>query len=157
MFSAETKQIESQTVAFVTMHGSYDQIPDAYGRLYGWLAQHGIAPEGMPQAVYLTDPASVPLDQSVYELWAPVSAEQPEVPADEDGIGIKVVPAMLVAAAMHVGPYETVDATYTSLWAWIAGQGYAPAGPPAEVYFSDPADTRPEDYLTEVRIPVGKP
>lgn len=156
MFSAELKQIEPQNVAFVIMHGAYDQIPEGYGRLYGWLALHGIAPQGMPQAVYLTDPASVPVEEAVFELWAPVAPDQPEMSANEDGIGIKLVPSTLVAAAMHVGPYETIERTYESLWAWIGGQGHAPAGPPAEVYFSDPEETRPEEYLTEVRVPVLK-
>lgn len=52
---------------------------------------------------------------------------------------------------MHVGPCETGDTTSQSPWAWIGGQGFAPAGPPAEVYSSNP-----EERLTEVRIPVSK-
>lgn len=50
-----------------------------------------------------------------------------------------------------MGPYETVDTTSESLWAWIGDQGFAPAGPPAEVYSSNP-----EERLTEVRLPVSK-
>ena len=44
---------------------------------------------------------------------------------------------------------------YEPLVQWLIGQGYAIAGPPEEVYFSDPDEVPPEEYLTEVRFPVS--
>jgi effector-binding domain-containing protein len=42
------------------------------------------------------------------------------------------------------------------LWRWVEENGYAPDGPPLEIYYSDPARVPPEEYLTEVQIPVRR-
>ncbi|MRR12202.1 hypothetical protein EG835_06990, partial [bacterium] len=56
MFQPEIKMSEPVTVAFVRKQGSYEQIPEGYGQLYGWIAQHGLilARDGAPIAVYIT-------------------------------------------------------------------------------------------------------
>jgi effector-binding domain-containing protein len=154
MFAAEVKQTESMTVAYIVMHGPYAQTPEGYGRLYGWIAMHGMQPVGMPSAVYLTMPSEVPEAEAVWELWAPVAGEAAESAPDESGIGIKRVEPCTVASTMHKGPYESVEPTYDALFAWITGNGYRPSGPPSETYFSDPANTPPEEYLTEIQVPV---
>lgn len=144
---------ESITVAYLTMRGTYAQTPEGYERLYGWIGEHGLQPAGMPAAVYLTMPSEVPEAEAVWELWAPVTAAE-EAPPDTSRIGLKHVPATLAAHAMHKGPYETVAPTYEMLWRWIGENGYVPAGPPMERYYSDPAEVPPEEYLTEVVVPV---
>lgn len=157
MFTAEITKTDPQTVAYITMHGPYSQTPEGYGMLYGWVAQHGLTPTGMPAAVYLTMPG---VDQSqadaIWELWAPVVGDLTELAPDETGIGIKRIGSLTVASTMHRGPYESVGPTYETLFTWIAGNGYRPDGPPAEFYYSDPDETPPEEYLTEVRIPVAR-
>ena len=155
MFEPTIKQIEAQTVAFKVMHGPYSQTPEGYGELYGWIGQHGLQPAGMPQAVYLTMPGETAESESVWELWAPV-AEGAEVVADERAIGVKRIEAGTVASAMHRGPYDEVGPVYEKLFAWIPTQQCAVCGPPREVYFSDPAEVPPEEYLTEIQIPVMK-
>jgi effector-binding domain-containing protein len=152
--SPEIRRIEPETVAYIVMHGPYSQTPEGYGMLYGWIAQHGLTPTGMPAAVYLTMPSEVPEAEAVWELWAPVAGDAAETPPDESGVGIKHSQAVTVASAMHVGPYETVAPTYEMLFGWIMANGYRPAGPPMEVYYSDPATVAPEEYRTEIRVPV---
>jgi effector-binding domain-containing protein len=156
MFEAQVKTVEPETVAFIAMHGPYSQIPDGYGRLYGWVAQHGMQPQGMPHAVYLTAPEQVPEEQAEWELWAPVDADTPDIPVDETGCGVKHAPEHLVATATHFGPYEAIGETYYPLMDWIGGHGYEIAGPPEELYFSDPEKVPPSEYVTEVRFPVMK-
>jgi AraC family transcriptional regulator len=156
MFEPEFKALAPETVAFIRKQGPYAQIPEAFGQLYGWIAQHGMTSEGMPHAVYLTAPDQIPEAQAMWELWAPVAEETPEQPADESGCGVKRVGERVVAFAMHTGPYELLPETYDPLMQWVHGQGYAVSGPPEEVYFSDPDQVPPEQYLTEVRLPVTK-
>ena len=50
----EIRQHPQMTVAYLAMSGPFDQIPAGYGRLYGWVAQHGLQPTEPPRAVYLT-------------------------------------------------------------------------------------------------------
>ncbi|MDO8880518.1 MAG: GyrI-like domain-containing protein [Coriobacteriia bacterium] len=154
MFEAEIKQSEAQTVAYLPMRGAYSQTPEGYGQLYGWIAQHGLTPAGMPAAVYLTMPPETPESEARWELWAPIAGDAAEQEPDAAGVGVRHVPSTTVASTVHTGPYETVAPTYDALWTWIAAQGYRPAGPPMEVYYSDPATVAPEDYMTEIRIPI---
>ncbi len=144
---------EPMTVAYIPMRGPYDQTPQGYARLYTWVEAHGLRPAGMPAAAYLTSPAETPESDARWELWAPV-AEGAETEPDDAGIGVKRVPATTVASTMHVGPYDTIPATYEELGRWVALHGYEVDGPPMERYYSDPNEVPPEEYRTEVLLPV---
>lgn len=153
MFEALIKELEAETVAYMAMTGPYDQIPQGYGALYGWVAQHGLQPTGPPEAVYLTPPEGDDSGLAKWELWAPV-AETGDIDANDAGIGVKHVPDRTVASTMYRGPYDGIEETYRSLGQWLSGQGYSLAGPVEEVYLSDPTDTPVEESLTEIRMPV---
>jgi AraC family transcriptional regulator len=155
-FSPALRQLEPSTVAYLTLRGPYAQVGQAFGRLYGWIGQHGLSPAGPPAAAYLTDPAVVPQAQAAFEAWVPVGGEASPRAPDESGVGVKLVFATLAATAVHTGPYDTVGRTYEPLLRWLGEQGYEPAGPAMEVYLSDPERTAPEDCLTEVRVPVRR-
>ena len=155
MLEVDLKTTEAQTVAFIPMRGPYSKMPEAMGRLYGWIAQHGLRPAGMPSGVYFTDPATVPESEAAWEVRAPVAGAQAEVPPDDTGVGIKRVTPMLVAYGMFRGPYEEIAPAYGEMAAWIAANGYHVAGPPEETYFSEPS-TPPQDTLTEIVFPVAK-
>ena len=133
MFEATIKQTEPVTVAYVAMRGAYSQTPEGYGRLYGWIAQHGLQPTGMPQAVYFTSPADTPESDALWELRAPVT-ETPDASPGAEGVGVKHLPAMTVASTVFVGPYDAIAPTYEALGAWVGQHGYRMAGPPAEIY-----------------------
>ncbi|MDP2181845.1 MAG: GyrI-like domain-containing protein [Actinomycetota bacterium] len=157
MFEPEIKHIEAENVAFIEMRGPYSQIPESYGRLYGWVEARGFkpAPDKMPAAVYLTMPEETSEENALWELWAPLHGGPPDLPVDEVGIGIKRVEATRVVSLMHKGPYDTVGPSYEKVVAFIANEGLAVSGPPMELYYSDPNNTAPEDYLTEIRFPIG--
>lgn len=153
MINVELKTTEPMSVVYVTMTGEYSQTPEAFGRVYGWAAQHGLQPAGMPMAVYLTMPGE---GEALWEVWAPVAGEPAQIAPDESGCGVKRIPAQLVASTVHRGPYETVEPTYRELGTWVEVNGYAMAGPPAESYLNDPSQGPPEEYLTEILFPVIK-
>lgn len=154
MIAAAVKSTAPETVAYVHMRGTYDKIPDAMSRLFRWVKRHELTPTGMPETVYLTAPdVSDPTDAE-WEIRAPI-AEHKDIPPDATGIGVKHVASQLVASAMHKGPYETLGSTYEHLSNWVAENDYCVVGPCEEVYYSDPAEVSPEQYLTEVRFPVA--
>lgn len=113
-------------------------------------------PVGMPMGVYVTDPQSAPESEALREVWAPVAGDPAGEGPDEKGLGIKKLPAMTVASVIHRGPYDTIAPTYEALGAWVAEQGYVIAGPPREAYLNDPSTAAPEDYLTEIQLPVQR-
>jgi effector-binding domain-containing protein len=150
----QLKTANAACVAYIPMTGPYAQIPAAMGRLYGWVARHGLAAAGMPSGVYLTDPAEGERTAR-WELHAPLAGDPPDAPVDVSGCGIKHVAARLVASATYRGPYERIGPAYAELAGWIRTNGYVVDGPPEELYFSEPS-TPPEETLTEIQIPVAK-
>lgn len=156
MFEPTIKQTEPESAAYLRMSGAYEQIPNGYGRLYGWVHASGLVPVGMPSAVYINMPEEGSGAEAEWELRAPVAADAEDQERNDEGLGVKRVPARTVASAMHKGSYQTVELTYRSLVQWIADEGYEIVGPHEEVYLSDPAQVSPEEYLTEVRFPVRR-
>lgn len=154
MIEARIEHVDPTTVAYVAMRGPYSKMPEAFGALYAWVSSHSFVPSGMPRAVYFTNPATTPEDEAVWELQTPLSADAEEMPPDEAGCGVRHATSCEEAVTLHRGPYELIEPTYRELAEWIARNGYTISGPPAEVYLTDPASAAPEDYLTEVRIPV---
>jgi AraC family transcriptional regulator len=148
------KQVEAQTVAFKVMRGAYAQTPEGLGELYGWIGQQGLRPTGMPQAVYFTMPDSTPEAEAIWELWAPIEPGTAEAEPDQRDIGIRQIEAQTVASIMHKGPYDQVGPAYERLFAWIPMQGRQVCGPPRELYLNDPGEAAPEEYLTEIQVPV---
>jgi len=157
MIEASVKETEPMTVGFLSMRGPYAQIPQAMGQLYGFIGASGFVPAGMPHAVYFTAPDAGPESEALWELWAPIAGDGPDAGPDKSGLGVKHVPAQLVASTMHKGAYENIEPTYRALGEWIAAEGYQMSGPPMEIYYSDPNEVPPEEYLTEIRFPVAKP
>lgn len=143
-----------ETCATLAMKGPFDQMPEAFGRVYGWLQQAGHIPQGMPVAVYLNDPAEVEPAEALWELWAPIEQDAEPYGLDAEGLSIRRVPMVRVATTMHQGPYEQVAGTYERLIQWMAEHGLEMAGPPMEAYLNDPYEVAPEEILTEVMIPV---
>ena len=156
MIEVVVKETEPMSVAFVQMRGAYAQMPGAMGRVYGFAGASGLQPAGMPHGVYFTAPGEGPESEWRWEVWAPVAGEPPESGPDESGLGVKRVPGQVVASTMYKGPYDGIASTYNELGQWIAAEGYDIVGPPMELYYSDPANTPPAEYLTEIQFPVAK-
>lgn len=143
-----------ETCATLAMRGPFDQMPQAFERVYGWLQAQGHVPQGMPVAVYLNDPSEVEPADALWEIWAPIEQDAEQYGPDTEGLAIKRIPTMTVATTMHQGPYEGVAPAYERLGAWIADKGLQMAGPPMEAYLNDPYEVPPEQILTEVMMPV---
>ncbi len=159
MTSAITPMVKDTTpmmVAFVSMKGPYDQIPAAFGKLYGWIVEKGYQPDGPAMAVFYTVPGEVPEDQSLWELRSQLLGDVGPVGPNEQGLGVKRIEATRVVATLYKGPYDQIEGTYRALTDWVADNGYQIAGPYEELYFNDPSETSPEEALTEIRFPVRK-
>jgi effector-binding domain-containing protein len=121
----------------------------AFGEVYGHLQAGGVESGGPPFVIYHGMPAAdEPFD---VEICAPVlRAVDPPV-----GWLLQELPAGTFVTLLHVGPYDTVGAAYDTLTEWIGGHDLAVAGPPREVYLSEP-DTPPDETRTIVEFPVSE-
>jgi DNA-binding transcriptional MerR regulator len=125
---------------------------DAYGRLTGMLDRLGLEPAGPSGALYppeISDDGPEPV-----EAYVPIP-EPVALPDDRGPVMVGEVPSARVAVLVHAGGYETIDATYRQLGAWVAVNA-RPAGLRVrEVYvvsFGDTADT--EQFSTEIHWPI---
>jgi AraC family transcriptional regulator len=143
-------------VAFISMKGPYDQIPAAFGKLYGWISEKGYRPDGPAMAVYYTIPGQTPEDKSLWELRSQLLGDVAATGPDEQGLGVKRVEGVQVVATLYKGPYEQVEETYKALTDWVIENGYEIIGPYEELYLNDPSQTSPEEALTEIRFPIHK-
>lgn len=155
MIDAQIKATEPLTVAFLQMHGSYDETPDGFRRLYETVEHYGLQTAGPPHALFVTVPQTTPPGEAEWELWAPIAGGAGTVEPDEHGFGVKRVEPKTVAATVHRGPYDQVAPTYEALERWLDEQGWLIVGPPEEIYLSGP-DTPPEETLTEIEFPVQR-
>ena len=120
----------------------------AFGEVYGHLGMRGVESQGPPFVIYHGTPLSD--DPFDVEICAPV-ARAIDPPA---GWQVRELPAGTFVTLLHVGPYDTTGAAYDTLAAWIGAHGLAVAGPPREVYLSEPA-TPPDQVKTIVELPVS--
>jgi effector-binding domain-containing protein len=121
----------------------------AFGEVYAGVQAHGGDADGPPFVIYHEVPAGD--NPFEIEICAPVRRAI-EAPA---GWSLTELPAGVFASMLHVGPYDTVATAYGAIVEWIGSHGYAVAGPPREVYFSEP-ETPPEQVRTIIEFPVAQ-
>ncbi len=150
----EIQERQPMPALAIRLRSTVDRIPAmlSVALAEAWEAAEGsgLTPDGPPFTRYLSD-MSAPGDEIDYEAGVPL----PEPATAGGGRAVPVeLPGGRVAVAWHVGPYDTLGATYGELMRWIADQGRAVAGPMWEVYWSDPDSEPPERWRTEVVVPV---
>ena len=93
-----------------------------------------------------------PTETVAVEAGFPVSAW----PVSHGSAHPLMLPGGRVVQAMHVGPYETMKQTYTTLQAWMADRGLQPAVGMWECYLSDPGVERdPATWRTMIVWPIS--
>jgi AraC family transcriptional regulator len=76
--------------------------------------------------------------------------------AEADGVRAGEIPAGRYARGWHMGPFEGLAASHQALLACCEAEGLGPAGPPIEVYWSDPQqEPDPAKWRTEILLPVA--
>lgn len=142
----------ARPIASVRVHTDMDRIQAdlerGFGRVFGTMGAQGHPPAGAPLVIYhelaVDEPGEI-------EIAVPCPPEVEEA----DGVGRHDLPAGDVAATVHTGPYDQIAPAYHAIQSWIAEHGHEVAGPPREIYLSDPGDT-PEDQLqTRVEWPIA--
>jgi DNA-binding transcriptional MerR regulator len=138
--------------ARITPENSGAVVSGGFGTLAQAIAQAGAQFAGPPYLVMTEMPD--PETGGAIILGAPVVepfAGRGEVTGEE-------LPALMVAATVHQGPYDECGPAYKAIEEWIQSHGHVSAGPPREVYLNDPSTTPdPADYLTEIQFPIAIP
>lgn len=149
------KEVPAQHVAVLRMQVTAATIGQAVGQGYATLGQAvGRSGAGFagPPFLVMTDLVDAESPGAI-ELGFPVGAP---FGSDGDVVGAEV-PAMLVAATVHKGPYDESAGAYAAVEKWLQEHGHTAAGAPREVYLNSPEDVPPSQYLTEIQFPVAVP
>ncbi len=152
MISIERRELVAQPVLFVRRQVAQSEIADVLGQclgmVFGYCQKAGHAVAGQPFTRY---PSSGP-GLVTLEAGCPLAAAAPGDGEIEAGL-LQSGPA---AVAVHAGPYDQLKDTYAAVERWIQDEGLAVAGPPWEVYVTDPGDhPNPIDWRTEVYWPIA--
>lgn len=150
MYTVERRTLSAQPTAVVRGKARIPEIQafvgHAFGAVAGVLERAGVGMAGMPFARYRI------IDGDEFEVEAGFPVRVPIAP--EADVEPSELPAGPAAATWHLGPYETLGAAYEALTRWIEAEGATPAGPPWEVYYTDPSDQPdPSSWRTEVFQP----
>ncbi|SDZ38818.1 DNA-binding transcriptional regulator, MerR family [Evansella caseinilytica] len=121
-------------------YGSY------FSRLYKKIADEKLTLTGTPMTIY-HNPEYNPTGNDT-EFAIPIA---------EAVKGTRNLPASLCAKSVLKGSYSELSSVYSKLREWTEKEKYELAGPPYEIYVTDPNQAAAaEDIITEVHFPVKK-
>jgi len=152
-YEVQVKEVPSQHVAAVKKHTSLATIGQDIGNgireIWEAVAPRGSAVAGPPFLI-MFDAIDEETEGDI-EICVPV----PSPFEGDGGVYGREVEAVTAATTVHRGPYDQVGPAYHTVTGWIQEHGHEIAGPPREVYLTDPQETTdPADYLTEIVFPI---
>lgn len=153
MFPVDLQTRPALRLAALPHRGDYNGISRAFERLTTHFASRGLFAQvqGMV-GVYYDNPAETPVADLRGHAGFVVS-EGFDMTAPFEEVRIR---AGRHAVLHHRGPYTGLAAAYDQLFCtWLPQSGEEAGEAPAyEVYLNTPADTKPEDLLTEICLPL---
>jgi len=150
----EVKELPPMRLVFLRHVGPYNEVGTTWGRLMTWAGTRGLLGPNMKLlGIVYDDPDVTPLDKIRYEAAVTVSgAVQPE-----GEFGLMEFAAGAYGVVTHKGPYEELARAYQRVYGgWLPGSGYRLRDVPAfEQYLNSPQNTKPEDLVTLIHLPLG--
>ncbi len=148
----EIKKLEPMRVAFVRHTGPYNECGNAWEKLGMVLGKEGLLGGAQLLGLCHDDPEVTPGDKIRYDACCTLDGDyQPQ-----GDIGVMLIEGGEYAMATHFGPFEGIGDTYARLFGeWLPRSGRElRSGPCLELYLTDPENTEPEDYITDIYMPL---
>ncbi|WP_136658318.1 AraC family transcriptional regulator [Nitratireductor sp. XY-223] len=152
MFDVEIRKTEIQRLAALHHQGPYAGIGPCFRKLWTFAPELGSNIRGIA-AVHYDDP-NVVAEADLKSCAGFIVSDDTMLPKGLDDV---ILDGGDCAVLTYKGPYGDIRVAYDHLFGhWLPGSGREPADAPCyEVYLNDPADTKPEDLLTEIRLPLA--
>lgn len=150
--AARIVSIPTMRVAFMRHVGPYGEVGQTWGKLFAWAGPKGLLGRGVKiMGIVHDDPEVTPPDKVRYDVCIVVDDSF----RPEGDIGTQQI-AGKYAVATHQGSYEALGETYGRLCGqWLPGSGWELRSAPAfEMYRNSPRDTKPEELLTDIYLPL---
>ena len=152
---SEIKSIPARNVIYIRLSGDYklNDYGGTWGRLWQFIKEQKL-PMGdfSPLCIYHDDPKVTPPEK----LRTDVCMVLPSFATAKGDIGFKQLAAGRYAIFLYKGPYEHLQAVYDTIYGKYIPEMECSLRDEssAERYLNNPADTAPEELLTEIYIPV---
>lgn len=147
--------LESSSVAFVRHVGPYDQVGQAWQKIYGWAGPKGIlGPRTLAFGICHDDPEVTPPERLRYDAAVTVSD-------DFEGtgeIGVQRIEGGRYAVTTHIGSYALLGDVYSRLLGqWMPAHDLrpAPGQPSLERYRNNPMMTPEDELRTDIHMPIA--
>ena len=150
----EIKSVPPQAIVFLRHAGPYNQVGATWGRLAMWAGRRGlIGPANRFLGISWDDPEITPPDKLRYD--AAITLVRPVQPEGE--FGVTELAGGDYATLLHKGPYENLSASYHLIFGgWLPASGRELRDVPCfELYLNTPQNTKPEDLLTVIHVPLA--
>lgn len=150
----EIRTLRPERAMFLRHTGPYDKVSGTWQRLAAWAGPRGLFGPGTRFiGVSWDDPDITAVEKLRYD--AAITVQRPVQP--EGGIGVMELAGGPYATMMHKGPYETLGGAYRALFGgWLPASGRELRDDPClEAYLNSPQNTRPEDLLTAIHVPLA--
>jgi effector-binding domain-containing protein len=144
--------IDRQPAAVMRAELPMEELRTVFDRGFGEIMRvaeaQGLTITGPPFGFY----PRIPTDTVEVAVGFPVSTT---VTPDGDVTPFEL-PGGRVVTGMHVGPYESLEASYRELTEWAAAEGHSLAGHMWESYLTDPrAQPDPATWQTRITWPLA--
>lgn len=150
-YEIDIQELQAQPTLIIRAKTTPSEIAAVLSRLFGrvlaYAHKSGAEIVGQPFTRYLAfDDKTVELEAGM-AIAAPVEGHG-EIVAD-------LLPAGPAAITVHVGPYSRLAEAHVAMSEWLDEQGREPAGPPWEIYVTDPRHTSdPDEWKTQIVYPL---
>lgn len=151
------RKIESQVVLYTIYRGEYQKIGQSIGNIYGLAMKNQIWPQGSISLVYLNNPQYVSGEHCLVEIRIPVGKEALKKTGTlGEMTDVKEMKAMEVAVIKKPAGQMNYDSLYSSLYKWIAQNGYRTTENACEIFVGTGGGTDYSQMSSEIMIPVDK-
>lgn len=147
-------EVPRMRVACVRHVGPYSSCQPAWDALCAWgVRENQFGPDSVFLGISWDEPDATPPEEIRYDACVTVA----DTVAAGDGVDIRHVGGGRHACAVHLGPFEGLEATYRQLYAAILAQEDLAIGqePAFEIYRTDPKTTPPDKLVTEIYVPLA--
>ncbi len=146
------KDLTSFHYAFMEFTGSYKNYENSFNTFMKEFFSQKLTPIGPPIGVYYNSPNIVKEEELKWAIAFPVKKEA-EV---KSPLKKALFKTCKVASILHIGPYDQLAKSYDVVMKYIKRNGYKVIWPTFEQYLSDPKKVKPEEYSTDIWIPIKK-
>lgn len=156
MFNVTIRDTSPVRLAAYRHQGDYMEIGPVFEQLFTWAAPRGLMkPETRSMGIYYTDTSSAP--PSEWRSDACISVDGDFIPSDApEAPRLIDLAGGRHAVLLHKGPYAELHQAYQWLFGqWLPKSGEIPADRPVfEEYLNNPRQLPPEEWLTEINLPL---